>query len=64
MYAMLPTWWHAMTPHEKKGVMAAAEAHGRQLKVECVTEMHLACFIPMKGMHNLRHCLECSWENQ
>jgi hypothetical protein len=64
IYAMLPTWWHAMTPHENKGVTAVAEAHGRHFTVECVTEMHLACFIPMKGMLNLRLCLECSWENQ
>jgi hypothetical protein len=31
--------------------------------VECVTEMHLACSIPMKDMQNLRLCLQCSWEN-
>jgi hypothetical protein len=35
--AMLPTWWHAMTPHENKGVAAIAEAHDRQFTVECVT---------------------------
>jgi hypothetical protein len=29
VYAMLPTWWHAMTPHEKKGVAAVVDAHGR-----------------------------------
>jgi hypothetical protein len=52
-----------MKPHEKKGVAAVAEAHGRQFTVECVTEMHLACSIPMKDMHNFRLCLECSWEN-
>jgi hypothetical protein len=63
IYAMLPTWRHAMTSHEKKGVAAVAEAHGRQFIVECVTEMHLACSIPMKDMQNLRLCLECSWEN-
>jgi hypothetical protein len=60
---MLPTWWHAMKPHEKKGVAAVAEAHGRQFTVECFTEMHLACSIPMKDMQNLRLYLECSWEN-
>jgi hypothetical protein len=63
MYAMLPTWFHAMKPHEKKGVAAVAEAHGRQFTVECVTEMHLACSLPMKDMQNLRLCLECSSEN-
>jgi hypothetical protein len=42
---------------------AVAEAHGRQFTVECVTEMHLAFSIPMKDMHNLRLCLEFSWEN-
>jgi hypothetical protein len=52
-----------MTPHEKKGVTAVAEAHVRQFTVECVTDMHLACSIPMKDMQNLRLCLECSWEN-
>jgi hypothetical protein len=60
---MLPTWWHAMTPHENKGVSAVAEAHDRQFTVECVTEMHLACSITMKDLHNLRLCLECSLEN-
>jgi hypothetical protein len=44
-------------------VVAVAEAHRRQFTVECVTEMHLARSIPMKDMHNLRLCLECSWEN-
>jgi hypothetical protein len=24
IYAMLPTWWHAMTPHENKGVAAVS----------------------------------------
>jgi hypothetical protein len=57
IYAMLPTWWHAMTPHEKKGAAAVEEVHGRQFTVECVTEMHLACSIPMKDMQNLRLCL-------
>jgi hypothetical protein len=52
-----------MTPHEKKGVVAVAEAHDRQFTVKCVTEMHLACSIPMKDMQNLRLCVECSWEN-
>jgi hypothetical protein len=60
---MLPTWWHVMTHNEKKGVAAVEEAHGRQFTVECVTEMHLACSIPIKDMQNLRLCLECSWEN-
>jgi hypothetical protein len=41
IYAMLTTWWHAMTPHEKKGVAAVAEAHGRQFTVECVTGVNL-----------------------
>jgi hypothetical protein len=58
IYAMLPTWWHAMTPHEKKGVAAVSDAHDRQFTVECVTEMHLACSIPMKDLQNLRLCLE------
>jgi hypothetical protein len=60
---MMPTWRHTMTPHEKKGVTAVAEAHGRQFTVECVTEMHLTCSIPMKDMQNLCLYLECSWEN-
>jgi hypothetical protein len=63
IYAMLPTWWHAMQPHEKKRVEAVVEAHDRQFTVECVTEMHLTCSIPMKDLQNLRLCLECSWEN-
>jgi hypothetical protein len=48
---------------KRKGVAAVSEAHDRQVTVECVTEMHLACSIPMRDMHNLRLCLECSWEN-
>jgi hypothetical protein len=60
VYAMLPTWWHAMTPHEKKGVAEVAEAHDRQFTV---AEMHLACSIPMKDLQKLRLCLECLWEN-
>jgi hypothetical protein len=63
VYAMLTAWWNNVTPHEKKGVAAVAEAHGRQLTVEYVTEMHLACSIPMKDMHNLHLCLECWLEN-
>jgi hypothetical protein len=63
IYAMLTTWWHAMTPHGKKGVTAVAHANDRQFTVECATEMHLACYIPMKDLQNLRLCLECSWEN-
>jgi hypothetical protein len=58
LYAMLPTWWHAMTPHQNKGVAAVADAHGRHFIVERLTEMHLSCTIPMKDMQNLRLCLE------
>jgi hypothetical protein len=47
-----------MTPHEKKGVAAVTEAHRRQFTVECGSEMHLACSIPMKDMQNLCLCLE------
>jgi hypothetical protein len=60
---MLPTWWHAMTPRENKRVAAVAEAHDHQFTVECVTEMHLACSIPMKDLQNLRLCMERLWEN-
>jgi hypothetical protein len=52
-----------MTPNENKGVAAVSEAHDRQFTVECVTEIHLACSIPMKDMQNLRLCLDCLWEN-
>jgi hypothetical protein len=31
----------------------------RSVHLQCVTEMHLTCSIPMKDMHNLRLCLEC-----
>jgi hypothetical protein len=44
-------------------VEAVAEAHDRQFTVECVTERHLACSIPMKNLQNLRLYLECSWDN-
>jgi hypothetical protein len=63
IYAMLPSWWHAMPPNENQTVVAIAEVHDREFFVACIQQIHQVCSIPMKDMHNMRLCMECAWEH-
>jgi hypothetical protein len=63
IYDMLPSFWHSMTPDEKKAVVEVAAQHNNQFTVDCVTQIHHECSMPMKDMQHVRMCLECAWEH-
>ena len=39
--ALLPTFWHGMTPAERKVVMTVCETHAYQYSVACITTLHV-----------------------
>jgi hypothetical protein len=43
MFALLPTFWHGMTPAERKVVMTVCETHAYQYSVACITTLHVEC---------------------
>jgi hypothetical protein len=60
-YALLPSWWHGMSPAEKKAVVIIAEAEG--WTPTCVRRLYAECHVPLDDMQNLRVCILCSKEN-
>ena len=60
-YLLLPSFWHGMTPVEKKLVVGVVEKHG-SYNVECCQELHHSCHIPYKDIPNLRVCIQSALE--
>ena len=47
MYSLLPSFWHGMTPAEKKKAVSIFDKHG-DWTVPCVREMALEMNVEMK----------------
>ena len=62
MYSLLPSFWHGMTPAEKKKAVSIFDKHG-DWTVPCVREMALEMNDEMKWMQQLRVCIETAKEN-
>ena len=60
-YSYLPSFWHGMSPVEKRAVVAIVNKHG-SYTVDCCKELYGSCHIPYKDMQNLRVCVECAAE--
>ena len=59
VYLLLPRWWHAMEPDDKKKAMAIYDQH-KSWTVRCCQELQEKCVIPKMELQNLRVCIECA----
>ena len=57
-YALLPSFWHGMTPAEKKRAMLILNSHADTFTAACVKELSEKMHVQMSEMQNLRLCLE------
>ena len=57
-YALLPSFWHGMTPEEKKHAVEILAAHDNSYSPACVKDFHSKLHVPMPDMQNVRVCLE------
>jgi hypothetical protein len=60
-YTLLPSWWQAMEPEEKRNAFDVIEENGG-FTMECLIELRQTCRIPTKDLQNLRVCYECAKE--
>jgi hypothetical protein len=60
-YTLLPSWWHAMMPDEKKNAFDTIEEN-EGFTMECLIELRQVCKITTKDMQNMRVCYECAKE--
>lgn len=56
-FALLPTFWHGMTPAERKVVMTVCETHAYQYSVACITTLHVECKLMYSQMNDVRVCV-------
>lgn len=57
VYALLPSFWHGMTPDEKKRGMSILQEHDSSYSVACIKALHSKLYVPLVEMQNLRVCL-------
>ena len=62
LYPLLPSFWHGMSPVEKRKVAAVVEKHNGYT-VECCEELRDSCRVLVRDMQHLRVCLECAKKN-
>ena len=55
--AHLPTFWHGMTPAERKVVMTVFETHSFQYSVSCITTLNVECNLMYSQMNDVRVCV-------
>lgn len=62
-YTLLPSFWHGMSPVEKKQCAQVLSQHAGAYTAECVLQLHREMHVPLSDMQNLRVCLELAGEN-
>ena len=63
-YALLPAFWHGMTPAEKQQCMAIFEKHNNKFSVACLKEFNTSAHIPLLDMQDLRLYIELAVDNR
>jgi hypothetical protein len=56
-FALLPPFWHGMTPAERKVVMTVCKTHAYQYCVACITTLHVECKLMYSQMNDVRVCV-------
>jgi hypothetical protein len=51
-YTLLPPWWHAMKPEEKRIAFDVIKTNG-VFTMECLIQLRETCKIPTKDMQNM-----------
>ena len=63
-YTLLPSYWHAMTPAEKRvAVSVVRRLADNAWSVECIQTLHTECSIPYSDMCSLQACVWLAMEN-
>ena len=57
-YALLPGWWHAFSPDEKRMALSIFQEHDTIFTVDCVRALHDGLHAPMDDLQHLRVCLD------
>ena len=63
MFALLPMFWHSMTPSDRKVVMTVVQSHGFHYTAPCLSMLRFECRLPYALMNDVRVCVIVSREN-
>jgi hypothetical protein len=56
-FALLPLFWHGMTPAERKVVMTVFQSHACKYSAACLKMLHVECKLPYSQMNDVRVCV-------
>ena len=56
-FALLPLFWHAMQPSDRKVVMTIVESHGFHYTAACLWMLRLKCRLAYSQMNDIRVCV-------
>ena len=56
-FALLPSFWHAMQPSDRKVVMTIVGSHGFHYTAACLRMLHLECRLAYAQMDDIRVCV-------
>jgi hypothetical protein len=56
-FALLPLFWHGMTPADRKVVTTLFLSHSCQYTVACIKMIHKECKLPCSQMNDARVCM-------
>jgi hypothetical protein len=62
-FAVLPSFWHGMTPADRKVVMTVFQSHASQYTTACLKMLHVECKLPYSQMNDVRVCVLVSREH-
>jgi hypothetical protein len=62
-FALLPSFWHAMQPSDRKVVMTIVESYGFYYTAACLRVLHLECHLAYSQMNNIRVCVIVTQEH-
>ena len=53
-FALLPSFWHGMSPVERRVVVTVTETNNNEMSVACMNTLHQECKFPYSQMGDLR----------
>jgi len=62
-YDLLPSFWHGMTPQEKKKAVTIIDKHGGEYNLDCIQELVRDVSIPIKDLQSLCLCYDLAKEH-
>ena len=62
-FALLPLFWHGMTPTERKVVMTVFQSHAFKYSAACLKMLHVECKLLYFQMNDVRVCVVVAREH-